>query len=276
MGTTTDDLIRLLLRRWRVLFFAIVIGGALGFGLAATRSTSYQATAILLGHSTQGDRTDASLVNASGKVFQHSAVDPDVAGVAVRNAQLPVDPNTLSSVITATPATDSPLLAISAQNSNPEVAQKLANTVAAAVSKYSQSFASKNGYQLDKLSDASKPTSPSGPSTVLFVVAGIALAFLLAVFFIVARNTPDDEEEDVPELRPAPAKSRSRRKPAQVKSVKAAQARTAAAAPETPTVRESNGTSGTPTPQPAPRPRPASPRWKSPEEHPDAVAQGDG
>ena len=265
MAGTSHDLLRVLARRWYVLLIAAVIGGLVGLGLATTRSTRYRATARLLGHAVKGQQIDASLVNGSARVFQYVATDPDVVGPALRGAGLNTDLLKLSSVITATPSSDTPLLAIAATDANPDTAARLANTIAGAVSAYSRSLAARNGYQLDLLSAASKPTSPLGPGTMLFILAGVSLALLLAVFVLVISQTPEDEPEEVAEL--------SALRPAVTSEPRTPVAAAVAArrpAPRDKGVAAAGEGNGAPS-----KVRPAaSPRWKPTDDPPDVFTRG--
>lgn len=170
----------LLLRRWWVLLLAVLVGVGGGVALAGARADQYTATAYLIGRPRTDASTDSALVLASGKVYSHLATDPLVVGPSLRRAGLSFDPKRVNRIVTAVPASDSPVLEIRARTRWPRLSVRYADTVAAAVVKASTRLGAKTGYEMQPLGAATVPAAPDGPGTAVYAIAGGALGLLLA------------------------------------------------------------------------------------------------
>jgi capsular polysaccharide biosynthesis protein len=185
MGSNADTVLRLLARRWIFLVLAAVIGGAIGFGISATRPTRYASSAFLLGHATGQHPADSSLVASSAKVYARVATDPGVIASELHNEQVTVDPTRVAQYVTAIASPDTPLLEIKATTATAGQSVELANAVAKAIATYSHSLSPGTGYEMQTFRSATPPTGAVGAGPVLFTLAGAMLGLLGAIIAIV-------------------------------------------------------------------------------------------
>lgn len=112
----------------------------------------------------------------------------------------------LANMIKIDAAENTPILFVSVSNSNPEVAALLANCVAESVSNNLRLIVW--GSYVTVLDYAVVPEKPVGPSYSKSALAGVAIGFVLSVFFIIllslkkqkVRNKKDVQEINIPIL----------------------------------------------------------------------------
>lgn len=225
------DYLRVLRRGWPLVLACIVLCTAAGVGITLATTNIYQAS-VQLFVATNGTSDPTQL--AQGNQFAQAqvqsytsiATDPRVTGPVVQKLGLKMSAKDLADTISADAPQNQVLINLHVTNQSPQLAARLANTVAAQFAEVVQSTAqtSHSGVPVVKLTvihPATVPSSPIKPNKLLDIGLGFVIGLLVGVGVVVLRDVLDNtvkgpqdfEELDVPVLGMVPFDKRTDREP---------------------------------------------------------------
>lgn len=185
---TVRDLLRILRRRiWWVIIPLVLALGASAAGLYLMTPT-YRATTTLMVITPPGSLVtyDTLLYNRTlAKTFVEVARSLGVARQAVTVLNQPIDPADLRERISVAVVRDTEVISIAVDDTNPELAANLANTVADVFELQFREYTTQASLRV--IDPAPRPEQPVRPRPLLYtavalasgVTAGVALAFLV-------------------------------------------------------------------------------------------------
>jgi len=193
-----------LLKRWAWLpvLCAAVAAGSAYFASLQLPST-YEAHVSVLVRPAQplGVQQGVAVLTADQvtRTYAQLMTEPPILKQVAQDTGVSKSPETLAQQIKITPQTDTTILDVAVQDSNPQLARDIANTLVndfiANVKKIdAQEGADQNSRLQDNLvvvSPASVPTSPVFPKPIQNAALAAAAAFLLAVGFVLLRDHLD-------------------------------------------------------------------------------------
>ena len=200
-----------ILRKWWLLVVALtIIGGAVAYAYASTLPALYKSSASLLVGSTQGETTSELLqgANYSQNLVQSYAAMATMSSVltrAIDDLDTDVTVRQLAAKVSAEAPLNTVIIEVSATDSDPEQAARIANAVARALASTVESISPKNAdgqatVQLETVAVADAPTGAISPNTRLIVLSGAAVGLVLALIFAFAREMLDTRVRDEGEL----------------------------------------------------------------------------
>ncbi|MFI5664917.1 lipopolysaccharide biosynthesis protein [Streptomyces sp. NPDC051684] len=169
--------------RWWPLPLGLVAGALAGGVYGAVSTPQYTATSYVIAVPTkQSDPMSAiGFAQAYGRVATQVAVladAQDAAGVSVQ---------ALKSQVRAETSPDAPMVALSASDTDPARAKKLADAVARALTSSAKQAKPDTHVKLLRFSKAARPTEPSTPSTALTTLVGGCAGGLLGGLVLLVR-----------------------------------------------------------------------------------------
>jgi len=202
-----------LLRRWGwlPLLCAAVAAGSAYFASLRLPST-YEAHVSVLVRPAQplGVQQGVAVLTADQvtRTYAQLMTEPPILKQVAQDTGVSKSPETLAQQIRVTPQTDTTILDVAVQDSNPQLARDIANTLVndfiANVKKIdAQEGADQNPRPQDNLvvvSPASVPTSPVSPKPMQNAALAAAVALLLAVGFVLLRDHLDQTVKNGDEL----------------------------------------------------------------------------
>lgn len=198
-------------------WFFVAIGALLGAVIAYTLSLlvtpQYQASAALYVSSSVDENSSSSAYQGSLASEQRVASYTKLAESfvvlqqAIQAEGINLDVRAARESVTAAATPDTVLMSVRARNSDPEVAERLANGVAEALAGYVAQLETPPGgtapvVRLSVISPASASDSPVAPQTSRYVLAGVALGVVLGLLALFVRTRFSDrirESEDIRE-----------------------------------------------------------------------------
>lgn len=128
------ELVAVLLKRWWLLLLALLLGGALGYGISLRQTPIYEAsTSLLVGFSMQAsnlDRTDLQTGQQLAITYSNIVRRQPVLQGAINALHLDMSWQTLRSNVKVSVIDQTQLLEISAAATSPELAEQIAGEVA--------------------------------------------------------------------------------------------------------------------------------------------------
>ena len=225
------DYLRILRRGWPLVLVFVVLGTAAGVGITLATTKIYQAS-VQLFVATNGttDPTQLAQGNAFAQAQVQSytsiATDPRVTGPVVKKLNLAISPSQLAGDISADAPQNQVLINLHVTNADPQLAARLANTVAAQFAEVVQSTAQTNAggapvVKLTVIHPATVPSSPVKPSKLVNIGLGFVIGLLVGIGVVVLRDVLDNtvkgpqdfDELDVPVLGMVPFDKRTDREP---------------------------------------------------------------
>ena len=206
-GGFTDgiDLLELgmvLLHHWWLLVIGLLAGGILaGCYTVFAITPMYRASATIYIFNKTTSITSLSDIQLGSQLtvdFQIIAKSREVMEAVIEDCDLKMSVGALSGSVTVTNPTDSHMLTITATNANPELAARIANSLADILRQ--QVADVMNTDKPSTVERAVVPTSPSSPSLMGNIEKGALVGLALVLAFLVARFLLDDTistEEDV-------------------------------------------------------------------------------
>jgi len=190
-------------RWWWLLLLGLVIGGGTSYALSQAMTPIYRASSTLLVNQTQTPGTIAyndiltseRLTKTYRELIQQRPVLEDV----ISDLNLPYTAAELAGMIDVDVISDTQLIRVSAESSDPELARQIADgTASVFIVQNSENQLSRPG-DVSVVESATTPTSPVSPrvplNTVLGVVAGLMVAAgisLLLEYLDDTVKSPDD------------------------------------------------------------------------------------
>jgi len=205
------EYVDLLRRRWLTLLVCLIIGGAAGFGWAATTTPTYQATSKVFVSVSSGDTVD-DLVRGSTftqnlvQSYTQLATTPAVLNPVIADLRLEQTASELARSIDASTPLNTVIIDITVTDSSSARAARIANAVAdtlpTAVGRLSSSQRETTdaAVQVRTIASATPPSAPTAPNTRLRVGMGAALGLLVGVGIVVLRRATDTRVHDDEDL----------------------------------------------------------------------------
>ncbi|WP_085369110.1 polysaccharide biosynthesis tyrosine autokinase [Leifsonia sp. NCR5] len=188
-------------RYWYVIVVATIVGGLAGFGLSQIAKPVYTATSGLyfslnFGGSASDLSQGSTYTQNQMLSFAQLAESPVVLQPVVDDLDLDVTAKGLADAIAVSTPQNTVILELAVTDPDPAQAAKIANAVAASLSKTVEQIAPKNAegqttVSVRVIENASEPKDPSSPNTRLNVVTGLLLGLIVGVLILVLRATLD-------------------------------------------------------------------------------------
>ncbi len=208
---TLIEYLNTLRRHWRPVVVCTLLGGVLGYLLAASQPSAYRASATVL---VSADRAGTTSDLLQGSAYVESLVTSYAVLATSEIVLQPViddlgwdtTPKGLAGSVTAASPTSTVLIEISADRGDPVEAQQLANSVAdelaAAVSEVSPSIADQPAVTVTTIQTADVPGAPFAPNprrssalgAFVGLVLGVGIALLLRALGGRVRDANDAAE----------------------------------------------------------------------------------
>ena len=171
---------RVVRRWWWVLVAATLVGGALGYGLSLQITPTYEATTRLLvtQRQTEGvvQLNDIQTAERLANTFSRLVTLRPVLEQAIADGGLPFDTAELGGRLTVSNPAGTQLLELSAQSSDPALAARTANEVAAAFISSNQAELTARPGQVSVVEQAIPPAAPVSPRPLLNAILAAMLA----------------------------------------------------------------------------------------------------
>lgn len=198
---------------WWVVVICGVLGGCVALGVSELQTPVYRANAVLYvtagadansQSAYQGSLASQQRVESYTKLANSDAVISE----ALKESELSVSSGEAKSAISASSATGTVLLTVSAKSSSPEVALKLSSAVAQSLVRYVArlEIPADGGSPLAKLtviSPASIESEPVSPRVDRNTALGAIVGVLMALLFIVVRSQLDSRIQSEHDLKMA-------------------------------------------------------------------------
>lgn len=205
------EYVDLLRRKWFTLLVALLIGGAAGYGWAATTTPTYQAVSKVFVSVSSGDTVD-DLVR--GSTFTQNLVQsytqlvttPAVLDPVVKELRLGRTSSQLAKSINASTPLNTVIIDISVTDTSPSRAAQIANAIATRlpieVDRLSSSGAgaADAAVQVRTIADATTPSSSIAPNTKLRTAMGLAIGMLIGIGVVILRRFTDTRVHDDEDL----------------------------------------------------------------------------
>ena len=211
-------LVRISRRWWWLAVSAAFLGGAAAF-LVSTRITpSYQARTTLLVVQRQNEGVvqlnDLQTAERLANTFSRLVTLRPVLDRSIQDGSLPFDAIGLEERIEVTNPRGTQLLEVTAHASNPELAARMANTVARAFISSNEAALTSRPGQVSVVEEALAPEDPVSPRLFLNTALGVVLLVLTATAVVLAIEYLDDtvkSEDDAAERNGLPILARIER-----------------------------------------------------------------
>jgi non-specific protein-tyrosine kinase len=201
---------RALRKRWRVLIVTALIITLAGAAYVALVTPKYSSKAqLFVAGSDQSDPSSAYFSNLTSQQRVASYVDiigsEAVLSPVVKQLGLPYTWQHLGGEVSASNATGTQVISVSATDSNAHRAADIANAVATRASTYLATLDSVGGsaspVKVTLFEHASPASSPSSPKVVLDVIAALLVGLALGVGLAVLRDSLDTSLKDIEDIK---------------------------------------------------------------------------
>lgn len=207
---------RALRKSWIVLLVLLLVGLAVGFGVARAIPNTYRATASLFVSTTPGATTTelqqgATFTQTQVQSYASLATTPSVLRPVITDLNLKTNPVDLAKSITATNPLNTVFVQISVTDSNAAQAALIANSVSVSLRDVVDQLAPQtNGKSLVHLSvveTAQAPETPASPNRHLIEGVGALLGLVAGIIFALVRARVDTRirtEDDIEQITDTP------------------------------------------------------------------------
>jgi succinoglycan biosynthesis transport protein ExoP len=204
------DYLRIARKRVWLIVAATLLFTAAAFGTSLATTPVYQGTAKLLvvaktdpAGGTASAYEGALLSQQLVKSFAQILESRTTAEAALRLDAQPFTPRQLQAKISAEPVTDTLLIDLSVEDTDPARAKRLANSVARAFIGAVPEFQSGSALRVSLVEPALTPTTPVRPRTKLNMALGVTLGLMLGLGFAFLRELLDRSLKTPEELEAA-------------------------------------------------------------------------
>ena len=201
-GIDLMELGMVLLHHWWMLVMGVLIGGLLaGCYTVFAVTPMYKASSTIYIFNKTTSITSLSDIQLGSQLtvdFQIIAKSREVLEAVIDDCDLKMSTGALSGAVSVTNPTDSHMLTITVTSANPELAARIANSMADILRQQVADIM--NTDKPSTVERAVVPTSPSSPSLSRNMEIGALIGLVLVAVFLVARFLLDDTistEEDV-------------------------------------------------------------------------------
>ena len=201
-GIDLMELGMVLLHHWWMLVIGLLVGGLLaGCYTVFAVTPMYKASSTIYIFNKTTSITSLSDIQLGSQLtvdFQIIAKSREVLEAVIEDCDLSMSTGSLSGAVSVTNPTDSHMLTITVTNANPELAARIANSMADILRQQVADIM--NTDKPSTVERAVVPTSPSSPSLTGNIEKGALVGLVLVMAFLVARFLLDDTistEEDV-------------------------------------------------------------------------------
>lgn len=201
--------LRLARANWAVFLICLVLGIGAAAGITAAQPPRYVATAkAFASTSTAANLNDLSQASAYSqqlvKSYADLATTSSVLGKVIDRLKLDTTPAALSSRVTAAAELDEVIVAVTATDSTPQGAARLANAVTEQLSTSVTELTPRasNGtapVEIVQVDEASPPSAPDSPKPFVNMLVGFFLGLALALVIAAARQLFDTRIRSVAE-----------------------------------------------------------------------------
>jgi capsular polysaccharide biosynthesis protein len=167
------------------MFVLPILGALAGWAVASVTPTRYTAHSYLL-IVDASDGAGASAVNVA-QATARVATKPSV--LAESGGDVTLLAAAAEEDLTATASPDAPLVDLAASAGTAEEAVRLANDLSDHVNRHISRFSKSTRVESEVFAEASLPSRPASPNTLVNVIAGLAVGVVAAsVLFVVGRR----------------------------------------------------------------------------------------
>jgi len=182
------ELIEMLLRRWWIILFGIIVFGIIGSVVCLTSQKIYEASATLMvGSSTtaQYDNLNLSQLQVNKELvstYQEIAVSSNVLQDVISKLNLDISPKELAGQIKVSNVNDTEIIRVSATSPIPEMAMDIANTTAQVFQDKVQTIMNVDNVKI--VDPAALPEHAIKPNKKLILAAALFLGLVISVGII--------------------------------------------------------------------------------------------
>ena len=190
------ELLRVLLSKIHIIVLAAILMALVAFVgtklFVTPMYTSVTKMYVLAKDDNNTSSTSSNLTAGSmlTKDYMELVKSRPVLEKAISVLNLKMEPEQLAGMITAETPTDTRIMSISVQSSNPKQAKEIADAVRDAVSVQIKEIMSVDS--VNTVEEGNLPTSPSSPNTMKNMMLGAVLGFIIAVGIITLIYMLDD------------------------------------------------------------------------------------
>lgn len=203
LKVNVGELLIVLLRKWWIIFLCgIVTGSAFLVGTKLLHTPVYQSVTKIFVLSQQDvnylTSTDIQLSSYLTRDYAELIKSRTVAQEVIDRLELKMSPETLIGQVAVTTKSDTRIVTISVRNTDPVLAQKLANVIREVSAKQIVDVMGVEAVNI--VDEANLPTAPSSPNVRKNVLMGVSWGCLIAIVLILLLHLLDDtikNEEDV-------------------------------------------------------------------------------
>jgi succinoglycan biosynthesis transport protein ExoP len=212
------DYVRILRKRWVVIFAMTLIGIAVAAGSTILTTPTYRASTLVYvqvqSSGTVGDLVQgSSFIQSQIKSFAEVVGTPRVLDSAIKNLRLDESAEQLATSVQAIPPVDSVNIEIAVERDSPSEAADIANAVTASFRDVvgeitaSTGDASLSQVSVSVLREATVPSAPISPKTSMNILIGLLVGLALGLGIAILREVLDTRvrgERDVTAITSAP------------------------------------------------------------------------
>ncbi|MFJ6599979.1 polysaccharide biosynthesis tyrosine autokinase [Micrococcus luteus] len=209
-GPSLRDILSVLWRRWLPIIAFTLLGVAAAFLLTATMPPRYTATATAVVNPTVTDNPAAAqsqdmLAKSRAGQYQELAESHLVAERVAEDMPDAGDAQALRGAVSVSNPSNSSMLKVTVESSDPQQAERLANAWIDALTQEADRLAKADGgdpqVEINRMIPAIAPTAPSSPNLRLNVILGTALGLLVGLAVAVLQELLDRRLRGVEDLR---------------------------------------------------------------------------
>jgi len=182
------SIVKLLLRKWWLIVsitgLGLLVTGLYAYIVLDDTYTANSSMIVQVTNTSDSGYTDLLTGQRLVDTYQEVAKSTRVLNELQTNLNLDLSVSTLRSMITVSSVTNTLIIELSVESTDPVLAKEIANEIVTIVQELSLEF---DGLESVEILDiAATPASPSGPNRVLYMAVGILLGGMVAVGIILA------------------------------------------------------------------------------------------
>lgn len=204
----TKKLVFLLLGRWPLILISAILGALLVYGYSAAFMTPvYEAKATMIvkknaatdtNTEQSNDYNDVLMTQKLVKTYSIIMKSNTVLQSVISSLGINITPDELNKIIRIEGKNDTEVLEITVENTDRELAAKIANTLTQLAPEKILNFT--NAVSANVVDEARVPTKPSKPNKIQYALFGALLGLAFSVLIVIIKDYFDDtfkSEEDI-------------------------------------------------------------------------------